>query len=223
MASPPQVEGVIFDLDGTLADTIPLIVASFNAACREPMGRTYTTEEVVSRFGVPDAAMLRRELQDLPPAACEQAIEMFHRHYETEHAMVAAFEGVPELLHALHERGLPLGVMTGKGRRTADITLRMLGWTDIFGSVVTGDDVVNQKPHPDGVLLAARQLGVEPRRCIFVGDSPSDIKAGKAAGMFTVAAVWHDFYGERLRALAPDYYAQTPADVAALLGVTTET
>jgi len=217
MGTSLDLQAVIFDLDGTLADTFPLIVASWNAAVSGPLGRTYTAQEVISRFGIPDAAMLRRELDGLPQAAWEQALAAYYRHYEAEHAMVHAFDGVADLLRAVSEQGLSMGVMTGKGRRTADITLRMLGWSDVFGSVVTGEDVTHQKPHPDGVLLAARQLGAEPSRCLFVGDAPSDIEAGQAAGMKTVAAAWHTVYGDRLRATTPDYWAETPADIVALL------
>lgn len=214
-----QPAAVIFDLDGTLADTIPLIVASFNAACRRPLGRSFTHEEVIARFGIPDSAMLRRELENVSGDAAEQAIEEFHRHYEAEHAMVAAYPGITELLHALQQRGAPLGVMTGKGRRTADITVRQLGWEGVFGSVVTGEDIVEQKPHPEGVLKAARELTVEAAQCVFVGDSPVDIEAGKAAGMKTIAVVWQPFYRDSLRAVGADFWAETPAELAAFLGL----
>jgi pyrophosphatase PpaX len=215
----PTPRALIFDLDGTLADTFPLIIASWNAAVREPLQRTFAPQEVIARFGIPDAAMLRRELRELPEAVSREAIDIYHRHYEAEHAMVAPFEGVPEMLRMLRERTLPLGLMTGKGRRTADITISKLGWDGVFGSVVTGEDIENQKPAPDGVLLAARQIAVEPRRCVFVGDSPADIKAGRDAGMVTIAAGWHDVYRDRLRACKPDYWAEMPLDVVALCSV----
>lgn len=205
---------VIFDLDGTLADTFPLIVASWNAAVREPLGRSYSADEVVARFGVPDAAMLRREL---PESAWAQAIEAYHAHYEAAHDMVTPFAGATELLRALDERGLKMGIMTGKGRRTADITLRALGWTCLFGSVVTGEDVGPQKPAPDGILLVMRELGAQPTECVYIGDSPADIEAGRAAGLPTIAAAWHSYYQERLRASQPNYWAETPAEVLSIL------
>lgn len=209
-------QAVIFDLDGTLADTFPLIVAAWNVALREPLGRTYTPDEVVARFGIPDAAMLRRELQDLPPGAWDKALRDYYAHYEDAHAMVLPFAGVPEMLRDLGRRGLSLGVMTGKGRRPAEITLRALGWDDVFAAVVTGEDVKHQKPAPDGVLLAAQHMGVEARRCVYVGDSPVDIEAGRAAAMTTIAAAWHSYYGERLRASRPDFWASTPTEIVDL-------
>ncbi|MDF2441048.1 MAG: hypothetical protein JWN98_2032 [Abditibacteriota bacterium] len=210
-------EAVIFDLDGTLADTFPLIVAAWNAALGETLGREYSTDEVVARFGIPDAAMLRRELNDHPEPLIEAALEKYFSHYEQAHDMVQAFEGVPQMLHTLHERGVPLGIMTGKGRRPADISLRLLRWEEYFGSVVSGEDVEQQKPAPDGVLRAAHELGVSPSRCAYIGDSPVDIGAGRAAGMFTIAAAWQTFYTERLRAAQPDAWAESPARLLEIL------
>lgn len=219
MQTPPLFDAVIFDLDGTLADTIPLIVSSFNAACRVPLGREFLSEEVIARFGIPDNAMLLRELQEFPAATVDEAIENFHLHYHEQHGIVKAYPGITELLCALHERGTPLGVMTGKGRRTAKITLSELGWEGLFGGVVTGDDVTQQKPHPEGVLKAAADLSIAPQKCLFVGDSPADIKAGQAAGMKTAAVVWHRFYQDEMRNLGADYWAETPTQLSSLLGV----
>jgi 2-phosphoglycolate phosphatase len=212
-------DAVIFDLDGTLADTIPLIVASFNAACALPLQRQFSHEEVIARFGIPDADMVRRELQGVPDEAVNAAIKNFFQHYEEQHAIAEVFPGINELLKTLQQCAIPLGVMTGKGRPSAEITLRELGWNKIFGSVVTGDDVKQQKPHPEGVLRAAHELNVEPQRCVFIGDSPADIGAGKAAGMKTIAALWHNFYEDELRACEPDFWARTTEELAALLQV----
>lgn len=214
----PPPRAVIFDLDGTLADTFSLIVTAWNAAMEKPLGRRFEPAEVISRFGVPDAAMIRRELQELPETI-EEAIETYFHHYATRHDVVRPFSGITEMLHTLRDCKMPLGVMTGKGRRATEITLRELGWQGIFGSVITGEHVTEQKPHPEGVLRAARELGAEPARCVFVGDSPADIKAGQAAGMVTVAAAWHAVYLDRLRPLQPDYWAEAPADLTTICGV----
>ena len=216
----PTPQAIIFDLDGTLADTFPLIVAAWNAAMQKPLGRIFTPDEVIARFGIPDTAMLRREL---PEGVWEEpdrveAIETYHRHYEAEHLVVRPFDGIPALLQALHKSGLPLGLVTGKGRRTTAITLRQLGWDELLDAVVTGEDVTHQKPHPEGVLSAARQLGASPEQCVFVGDSPVDVQAGKSAGMVAVVAGWHSYYQERLRACQPDYWAATPNDIFRLCG-----
>jgi HAD superfamily hydrolase (TIGR01509 family) len=205
-----RYDAILFDLDGTLADTIPLIVSSFNAAVAPHAGRQFSLAEVIARFGPPDTGMLRREL---PEELWQNAIETYHAHYETHHADVEVFEGVPQMLAALRETRLPMGIMTGKGRRTADITLRQLGWENFFQAVITGDEAVRPKPAPDALLQVAQMLRAQPSRCLWVGDSPADMKAGKAAGMTTVAAGWHSVYAKKIRALNPDYWASHPNEV----------
>ena len=205
-----RFEAVIFDLDGTLADTIPLIAVSFNAAVGPVMGRDFTLEEVIAKFGLPDSAMLRREVGDERWA---EVNERYHQNYHALHSMVTVFDGVREMLDALVMADVPMGIMTGKGRRTADITLGALAWDMYFGAVITGDEAVRPKPAPDGPLEVARMLGVEAGRCAFVGDAPADIKAGRAAGMRTIAAGWHSVYREKVRALRPDVWAERPGEV----------
>ena len=126
------------------------------------------------------------------------------------------------MLWAIKSRGLLTGVMTGKGKRSALITLAALAWEGMFDAVVTGEDVTEQKPHPEGLLKVAKQLGVSPADCVFVGDSPADIGAGKNAGTRTIVAGWHPVYLDEVRAMKPDYWAQTPAEVVELLGAKSE-
>jgi 2-phosphoglycolate phosphatase len=214
MSAKRRVSAVIFDLDGTLADTFPMIMGAFNAAVSPHTGKTYSDTEIISRFGIPDPAMLRREL---PQAAWEEAVEVYHRHYEREHGKVKKFAGVEEMLAQLKQRGIKMGLMTGKGRRSADITVRLLGWAKLFDAVVTGEDVKEQKPAPEGVLLAAKMMGVSPTDCAFIGDSPADVGAGQNAGMVTVVAGWHPVYLEEVRKMGPDVWAEKPSDVVALV------
>src|SRR4051812_23336594 len=169
----------IFDLDGTLADTFDLVISAYSTACEDYLGRKLTREEVISRFGPTEVGMLRKEL---PAALHERAIAQFRQCYRNDHRrMVRVFEGIPQMLEALQARKIPMGIMTGKGRDTADITLAELGWTNLFASVITGDEAPKPKPAPDGILIAAAQIGVPPADCIFVGDAPADIQAGKAS------------------------------------------
>src|SRR5581483_5195890 len=131
----------IFDLDGTLADTFDLVISSFSTACRSHLGRDLSPQEVISRFGPTEVQMLRREL---PPALHDEAIDLFRRCYRENHArMVRVFAGIPEMLQTLRARGIPMAIMTGKGRDTADISLAELGWTSLFRSVITGDECPN--------------------------------------------------------------------------------
>jgi HAD superfamily hydrolase (TIGR01509 family) len=216
--SEPKVRAIIFDLDGTLADTFPLIVRAWNAAITPHTGKSYSDAEVIARFGIPDSQMIRRELAG---AAGEQAVEVYHAAYENEHGIVKPFAGINEMLSELKRRTTPMGLMTGKDRRSALITLKALGWDRMFAAVITGDDVTRQKPQPDGPLEVARQLKIDPNHCAFVGDSPADIGGGKAAGMITVAAGWHPVYLEKIRAMRPDVWAELPGDVVKLVAAGT--
>jgi len=209
-----RFEAVVFDLDGTLADTIPLIAVSFNAAVGPVAGRDFTLEEVIAKFGPPDSAMLRREVGD---ELWEEVNERYHQNYKALHSMVTVFDGVDEMLDTLFVADVPMGIMTGKGRRTADTTLAAFFWRMYFGAVITGDEAARPKPAPDGLLEVARQLGVRPERCAYVGDSPSDVKAGRTAGMVTIAAGWHSVYREKVRALGPDVWAERPGEVVGVV------
>ncbi|BCM90850.1 pyrophosphatase PpaX [Abditibacteriota bacterium] len=205
---------VIFDLDGTLLDTFPAIVAAWNAAMEPLFGRSFDPQEVVSHFGPPDEGMLYAAF---PPALSPQeqgeAIERYYGAYKRAHENIEPFVGIETLLDYLKGKAIPLGVMTGKGRRSCDETLKFFGWTERFGCIVTGDEVAEPKPNPDGVLRVARELGIAPQECVFVGDSPADIGAAENAEMFSVVAGWHDYYFDELKKLNPDLWPQSPLEL----------
>ncbi len=205
---------VIFDLDGTLLDTFPAIVAAWNAAMEPLLGRTFEPQEVVAHFGPPDEGMLYGAFpKDLSEQGQKEAIERYFRAYRRAHEGMTPFAGVETLLNFLEEKGLPLGIMTGKGRRACDETLDFFGWTKRFKSIVTGDEIDHPKPNPDGVLRVASELGINPQQCVFVGDSPADIGAAENAGMFSVVAGWHDYYVDELKQLNPDLWPQSPLEL----------
>jgi len=154
--------------------------------------------------------MIRRELA---PQPCEDVVARFMQHYEEHHAIVRPFPGITEMLDEFHHRGIPMALVTGKGRGTCEITIRQLGWSKYFRRIISGHDVEHQKPHPEGALSAAEGAGVSPEYCAFIGDSPADIRTGQNAGMTTIAAAWHPIYIEQLKALNPDHFASTPDEL----------
>ncbi len=210
------LRAVIFDFDGTLLDTFPAISIGFNAALSPVFNRTYTDAEVISHFGPPDEGMIANMLKNHSRAEYDAAIERYFAAFEEADQPIQPFDGIVELLDELAARDIPLGIMTGKGRRAAELTIQRLNWHSRFCTVITGDDAV-AKPAPDGPLLAARELGIAPQHCVYVGDSPADVSAATAAGMKSVVAGWHGFFHEKLRPMNYDFWANTPAELATWL------
>lgn len=216
-ARPGQVDAVVVDLDGTLADTFGLLLAAFDAATRGARGRELTRAEMVAHFGAGAgteefivAALAGREgMADL---------DLFYEIYSGRHgALVRLFPGLREALDEARRRGCALGLLTGKGRRTTDITLRELGVADRFDAIVTGDEAPTPKPDPRGLLAVLDRLGVPAARAIYVGDSPADIGAARAAGTLAAAALWHDPEDTRLHELEPDFVLRSGDELRALV------
>ncbi|MCB1960451.1 MAG: phosphoglycolate phosphatase [Rhodocyclaceae bacterium] len=178
------VDAVLFDLDGTLLDTIDDLVDAANRMLAE-LGRPLRTRAEIHRFvGKGIENLVARCLgETADAAACEAAVAVFRRHYHAVNGVHAkAFDGVVELLAALAARGVPMACVTNKA---TDFTLPLLakcGVADYFAAVVCGDTLPHKKPHPAMLELACRQLGVEPSRALMVGDSANDALSARAAG-----------------------------------------
>lgn len=210
-------DAVLFDLDGTLADTIPLIVTCF----RQTMLKHRPLEEpdddrLLASIGRP----LRDTLRDFEPdeAKAELLRQSYVAYQHTLHDdMVSAFPGAVEEVERLTGIGMPIAIVTSKGREMTDRTMEVCGLTPHFRTVVTATDVVNAKPHPEPVFMALEALRVGVgRRVLFVGDSPHDIDAGRAAGVTTVAVPWGAIGEERLRAAGPDHLIGSFAELRGL-------
>jgi N-acetyl-D-muramate 6-phosphate phosphatase len=185
-----SVDAILFDLDGTLADSAGDLAGALN---RVRAGR-----------GLPpvDAAHLRVHASSgargllgagmgITPDAPEypELREAFLAHYAACLAETTVlFDGVAQMLAALEQRGLPWGIVTNKFSRFTKPVVHALGLAARAGTVVSGDTTTNPKPHPAPLLLAAREMRVAPERCIYVGDDRRDIEAGNAAGMSTIVA-----------------------------------
>lgn len=212
--SPPPA--LIFDLDGTLVDTIEVIVSSFRHVLEDLAGRRFTRQEVIGLFGPTEPAIIDRFAR---PEERPAAYERFFAHYEQQHdRLVTIFPGIPELVKEAARRGHPLALVTNKGRRTTAITLEKCGLAPFFRVIVTGDDVSRPKPDPEGIRLALTRLAAEASRSWFLGDSPVDILAGRAAGARTCAILWGGVYdpAETLAA-KPDAHCRTVAELRRLL------
>lgn len=181
-------DAVLFDLDGTLLDSIDLILVSYRHTLAAHGLAPRTDQDVLSGLGTRLEDQFRRWGCD----DIEALIATFVEYNLSVHdEWVRPYPGVSEIVRTLRARGTPLAVVTSKRRRGAGQGLRALGLETCFDALVCGDDVSRPKPDPEPVDRALGLLGVAPStRVTFVGDSTHDVHSGRAAGVHTIAATW---------------------------------
>lgn len=220
---------VLFDLDGTLADTAPDLAAALNAMLsadgREPL--PYALVRPWVSWGALQLIRLGYG-EDLDATRIAALRGRFLTCYEAGLCRDSRlFRGVPEALAALDAAAVPWGIVTNKPGWLTEPLLAALGLGERAGTVISGDTVPYSKPHPMPLLHAARELRVSATRCVYVGDNVRDIEAGRAAGMYTIAAAWGyipagddpaTWQADRLLH-APEELAGLAGELGALLGV----
>ncbi|MCI0435795.1 MAG: HAD-IA family hydrolase [Gemmatimonadetes bacterium] len=212
---PSRWEAVLFDLDGTLADSIGLILECYRHTMRTHFGRELGDERWLEGLGTPlDRQLAGFASSEVEAIAMRETYIVFQR--EVHDHMVRPFPGVVDLLADLLRAGCPLGLVTSKRREMTERTMRVCGIEAMFGVVITPERVRNGKPDPEPVLAAVHELNARAEHVLFVGDAPADLVAGRAAGVKTGAALWGPFPRDRLVAHAPDHLLETVGDVRAL-------
>ena len=212
-----SLEALLFDLDGTVVDTIPHILASFRSATSEVFGTPLPDDTLLGHIGIPLAQQMRMFTDDEETA--ERLIAAYRRvNHATHDEMARVFPNTLSTLEALVAVGMPMAIVTSKGRAMTDRAFDLFGLDRFFVVSVTADDTPLHKPDPMPVLHAASLLGVDPSRCAYVGDHPADIAAGKGAGAVSVAASWGVASRERLLAAGPDLLIDDIAEVRDLVG-----
>jgi pyrophosphatase PpaX len=212
----PRQPAVLFDLDGTLIDTIELILSSARYAF-DGWHRGYPSDaEWIRGIGTPLVDQLRGFASD--DEELGQLLTRYRR-YQSEHhdRLTRCYADVPEVVARLAAGGYRLGIVTSKATPIAHQSLGFVGLDAHFETIIGYDDTTRHKPEPDPVLAALDRLGVDPAHAAFVGDSPHDMKAGTAAGVVTVAALWGAFDRETLAATQPDHLIECMADLPRLL------
>ncbi len=207
---------ILFDLDGTLIDSGPIIMASMRHASVTVLGREPDEDAVRAAIG---GQGLVSQMRDLDPDRVEELIDVYRAHNEPLHTTLETFDGIPELLRELADRGHQLGIVTAKRRSTVHLAFDRFPFLAELTDVLVGsDDTERHKPDPDPVLEALRRLGASPDEAVYVGDSPFDIQAGNAAGAHTIAVGWGGIHpDERLLAAEPDALVQHPAEILTLV------
>lgn len=211
--SEPRWPLVVFDLDGTVADTIGLIIASYEHAMCAVLGETPTQEESRGWIGQTLTATFTARHPDRV-AELTEAYTTWNRAHLAE--LLEDYPGIPELLAALHAAGVRMGVATSKRRGAAQDTLRHAGLTDLPVTVAMEDTDVH-KPDPAPLLLAVQRLGGAPAEAAYVGDAVVDVMAARAAGMAAIAVSWGAASRELLAAAGPDALVDTVEELRQLL------
>ncbi len=216
MASPARPFAVLFDLDGTLIDSITLLLNSVRHAFTDFPGPIPTDADWIAGIGTP----LAKQMADY--ARTPEEIERLtgrYRSFQREHhdRYTSVYPGTLETVQRLHERGHPMGIVTSKSNGMMDRALQFTGLAPYMRTTIGCDSCDRHKPDPFPVQLALQELGYEPHEAVFVGDSPHDVNAGNAAGVVTIAALWGPFTREQLVPSAPTYFLDRIIDLLALI------
>jgi pyrophosphatase PpaX len=207
---------VFFDLDGTLLDSIRLIIDSYHHALATHGLPPKTDQHWLAGIGTPLRVQFREWANQ--PDLFESLIAVYRDYNIANHdSRVRAYPGAVEMVRQVRRAGIRTGLVTSKQRAGAERGLRFLALAGEMEVIVAADDVTNPKPHPEPLLIASSQLDTDPRAAIYVGDSVHDMECGRAAGMKTAAALWGPFDRAHLASSRPDYWLERPADLVRLL------
>lgn len=211
-----QLRNVLFDFDGTLANTLPLTVHAMQIVFKKYEGRTFDHDGIVSMFGPPEEGMIADNFSN--KESITEATELYFELYEKEHYnFVEKNEEIIDLLHLLKDQGMKIGVITGKARRSYLISEEKLGFKGLFDSVITGDEVARPKPDPEGIKRTLEKFEADLDASIYVGDANGDTLAGKAAGIHTAAVQWLPVSQSSAFPANPEFYWKKVSQFAELL------
>jgi HAD superfamily hydrolase (TIGR01509 family) len=186
------LRALVFDMDGTLIDSTEAVTTAYRDAVLRRGGRRYDAGEIVGAYGLgPPLAILTHLLGR---SADDADLGAYHTFLAELVGLVVVYPGIREALGDLRAAAVPLAIFTGASSRAAHVVLAGTDLAEYFAVVVGGDQVARPKPAPDGVELACRRLGVEPRSAGYVGDSPLDLEAARRSGARAIASAWGHLY-----------------------------
>ena len=209
-----ELQAVIFDLDGTLIDTVELIRVSFRHATKTVLGEALPDEITMANVGQP----LTTQFQDMAPGHATELLKAYREFNRAHHDEIArAYPWTIETLAELERRGVPMGIVTSKGTESATRGIEHFGLARFMSAIVTADDVLLHKPDPHPLCVAAERMGVELGYCIYLGDSPHDVQAALSGGAVAVAALWGAFSASDVLAPGPAFALGSITELPALL------
>ena len=212
----PPLRTVLFDLDGTLIDSIRLILDSYHHTLTQHNLPARTDEDWLKGVGTPLHVQFS-EWRAFPETL--EAMIATYREYNLKHhdRMVTVYAGVLEAVREIKAAGIQTGLVTSKNRQGALRGLQLVGLEALMDVLVCADEVTNPKPHPEPVEKAVALLGADASNTVYVGDSVHDMVSGRAAGVKTAAALWGPFGRAHLEGAKPDYWLEAPRDLVELV------
>jgi len=207
----------LFDLDGTLLDSVRLILDSYHYTTDKHALPRRTDAEWLAGLGTP----LRVQFKDAvrPDLSMDQLVATYREFNLANHdRMARAYPGVVEVLRQVRARGIRFGLVTSKNQYGARLGLKLLGVEEEFEVVIGADDVVNPKPHAEPVLKAMELMKIQKEGTVYIGDSVHDMESGRAAGVRTAGVLWGPFTRPELERTKPDYWLERPEQLLDLTG-----
>lgn len=212
------VTTVLFDLDGTLIDSVRLILDSYHHTLAQHGQSPRSDEYWLAGLGTPLRVQFKHWADD--PETLDAMIGTYREYNLSHHdAMVTPYPGTVDMVRRIRGAGYRTGLVTSKNKPGALRGLKLVGLEESMELVIGADDVTNPKPHGEPVELALRLLGEPASAAVFVGDSVHDMESGRAAGVRTAAVLWGPFGRGHLEGATPDFWLEQPADLLALLGI----
>jgi pyrophosphatase PpaX len=178
---------VLFDLDGTLVDSAAVILGSFHHATETVLRRRFPDERILAQVG---GSNLAHQMRLLDPDRVDELVRVYREHNDPQYAELACFDGIVDVLARLKDEGRRLGIVSAKRKPTVERVFEGAGIGAFFDVVVGSDDTERHKPDPEPLLKALELLDARPGEAAYVGDSPFDVAAARAAGVFAIAVAW---------------------------------
>lgn len=208
-----EINTLLFDFDGTLLDTNELIIQTFSAVLNDHFPGKYEREDILHFIG----PSLEQTFKEIAPDKVEEMTRQYRAFNHTMHdELVMEYDGVTETLRLLKARGLKMGIVSTKRKKTIEHGLKWMGAGDIFSVIISLDEVTNPKPHPEPILLALDQLEASAGNALMIGDNYHDIEGGRNAGVLTAGVAWTAKGEDYLASFKPDYMIRHISDLLEL-------
>lgn len=213
--SKQKITTILYDYDGTLFDTLEIIMASWQHAYKHYFGKEMPREHIEKTFGEP---LVRTIQRDFPNEDVQEVIEVYRSVANTKFGeLITVFPGMSEVIKVLHSKGYKQGIVTSRIRFSTVLGLDQFDLSQYMDGIICADDTTKHKPDPEPILLALDKLGARPEEAVIIGDSPYDINGGKNAGIKTALVSWALLDDEEKQALKPDYLIQEAKDILEII------